>query len=836
MRRRVSLVIAVLTTSLAAAGCWDLNGVKLAGADGGDTDTDSDTDIDTDTDADGGGEVEILGLSADSACTGVSDTIVFTAETTGEITSYSWEFGDGVGDDVAAPSHLYSDLGTYDVSLTVEGPEGTDSLSVPGMIRIIEPGWTRLNPQHFYGDIVEIWVDQAAPTNVWAAAENALLSWSSGESRWNQIAVDGLARLTGVAASSDWPLAAMIVGKDSSDISQVYYYNGTAAADADTGDLLPHDAQEYIGLFMPSSTTALLATMAGSSPEARIFEYTGVVAEQWVSVSATNAFPSAASAFAVGGTTGAWRLFLLNGTTLYSSTLYVNHDSIVTWHSSTLTAPCDVLAAVSAQEVWCGGPNGALFRGVVGADPTPTVAFEDLTTYSSLWTANFHFVDIGVNENADEHLLYATAIDTTTAPPETIIVRASDLDSAPTIALADTSYLLTDAYNAQIAVSGENDVWFGSANSYLSHWDGGVWNNPNGVLTTGTPGIPTAGADNHLYVPTYAGNPQRVLDFDGAEWFSSDLPPASNPKVVWPASADDIWVFGSDGMAARYSMFEWSTQDLGVGTSATFWSAWGSSTDDLWAVGESGSKAPMVMRYNGTGWAHDLSAEEVLGGVVYEIAGTAEDDVYALSEHGILAHFDGTTWAQMEQSLFSAPAEFGVCTSTVSSDCTGSGWAFGGSVLAPVEGGLFAAIVDGLYKTLSTDESNCPIDGDSRCVLTPSTESFLARRPVYYDGTTWTSMEFPDGLFTIVEPDVFMTGLWGAGAGEAYTTAFAEDPDTSEVEMLVLGWDGTVWSPLAEQPADPREFPFIMTGSRPGELFGTGQDPDAIVRYQTCIE
>lgn len=47
------------------------------------------------------------------------------------ITSYLWDFGDGCESTEENPTHLYMGSGTYNVTLTVTGPDGTDSVTLP---------------------------------------------------------------------------------------------------------------------------------------------------------------------------------------------------------------------------------------------------------------------------------------------------------------------------------------------------------------------------------------------------------------------------------------------------------------------------------------------------------------------------------------------------------------------------------------------------------------------------------------------------------------------------------------------------------------------------------
>jgi PKD repeat protein len=54
--------------------------------------------------------------------------VMFTNESTGDITTYSWNFGDGTTDNVQNPApHIYDVPRTYTVTLTVTGPGGSDS-------------------------------------------------------------------------------------------------------------------------------------------------------------------------------------------------------------------------------------------------------------------------------------------------------------------------------------------------------------------------------------------------------------------------------------------------------------------------------------------------------------------------------------------------------------------------------------------------------------------------------------------------------------------------------------------------------------------------------------
>lgn len=71
----------------------------------------------------------VAGLATDKARGAVGEVVRFTDESTGEIASWSWKFGDGYVSTEQNPSHTYTDLEmlNYTVSLTVSNEAGSDS-------------------------------------------------------------------------------------------------------------------------------------------------------------------------------------------------------------------------------------------------------------------------------------------------------------------------------------------------------------------------------------------------------------------------------------------------------------------------------------------------------------------------------------------------------------------------------------------------------------------------------------------------------------------------------------------------------------------------------------
>ena len=54
-------------------------------------------------------------------------TVNFTDQSTGEGLTYSWNFGDGETSTQASPNHIYNQVGTFTVTLTVNNSDGEDT-------------------------------------------------------------------------------------------------------------------------------------------------------------------------------------------------------------------------------------------------------------------------------------------------------------------------------------------------------------------------------------------------------------------------------------------------------------------------------------------------------------------------------------------------------------------------------------------------------------------------------------------------------------------------------------------------------------------------------------
>ncbi|MCH7228614.1 DUF1566 domain-containing protein [Haloferula sp. A504] len=95
----------------------------------------------------GDGLVEVVAASGPPAASfaftpgsGVAPlSVAFTDASTGVVGSHAWSFGDGGSSSDANPVHVFTAPGVYSVSLTVTGPEGSDSTTQADAITVIDP-------------------------------------------------------------------------------------------------------------------------------------------------------------------------------------------------------------------------------------------------------------------------------------------------------------------------------------------------------------------------------------------------------------------------------------------------------------------------------------------------------------------------------------------------------------------------------------------------------------------------------------------------------------------------------------------------------------------------
>ncbi|NOT29161.1 MAG: PKD domain-containing protein, partial [Planctomycetes bacterium] len=66
-------------------------------------------------------------------------SVAFTDLSSSNATGWAWDFGDGTASTLESPVHVFAAPGTYDVTLSVTSPTGTDARTYPGLITVLQP-------------------------------------------------------------------------------------------------------------------------------------------------------------------------------------------------------------------------------------------------------------------------------------------------------------------------------------------------------------------------------------------------------------------------------------------------------------------------------------------------------------------------------------------------------------------------------------------------------------------------------------------------------------------------------------------------------------------------
>ena len=111
-------------------------------------------------------------------------TVTFTNTSTGTVTGWAWDFGDPASgannsSTLQNPSHVYSNVGAYTVTLTATGPGGGDIETKSSMITVLREvlKFDGVNDFVLVADApslriatytVGVWIKPAVPTRIWS--------------------------------------------------------------------------------------------------------------------------------------------------------------------------------------------------------------------------------------------------------------------------------------------------------------------------------------------------------------------------------------------------------------------------------------------------------------------------------------------------------------------------------------------------------------------------------------------------------------------------------------------------------------------------------------------
>ncbi len=230
-----------------------------------------------------------------------------------------------------------------------------------------------------------------------------------------------------------------------------------------------------------------------------------------------------------------------------------------------------------------------------------------------------------------------------------------------------------------------------------------------------------------------------VYHYNGKRWVSLPEQFENTLCSVYAFSSDFIVAGGSSGYLFTGAGTDW-TRDIPEVTT-NFKNVWGTSLDNLYAVSEDG----LIYRYDGASWS-----EVIVTGSGYpfdKIWGLSEEEIYTIGDEGVFL-FNGSDW----QQIYSGPTNDIWGTSSTN---------------------IFATtIIDHWHSHL-----------------------------MHYDGSEWTIRVYSfDKGTSQYSFDSYCTGVWGTQEGELFVVGHYYVTDSVNqivfYNPMIQHWDGFSWEEL----------------------------------------
>ncbi len=278
----------------------------------------------------------------------------------------------------------------------------------------------------------------------------------------------------------------------------------------------------------------------------------------------------------------------------------------------------------------------------------------------------------------------------------------------------------------------------------LSRWDGATWSafspQPPFQNVPAFQGVVTASSDDDIWLQQFGFvDSFPVTRWTGATWLdvSPTFPSGTRWTPIWLAGPNDAWlavqlptpVTPDLSEIPQPALYHWTgsawTQtpshlDSVVG-GAGVGPFWGSSPNDVWL--SVGSATPGFIHWNGQAWTTALE--------VFSLWGSSATDIWAggwsKNEQGVMWHFDGTSWSEVDVALSGFFGSiWGSCSgdfwATFENPTRGSSelWHYVGSVWSIFD--LGASQVPGLITGTSPDDV---------WITVPNSITLLHRQPAF---------------------------------------------------------------------------------------------------------
>jgi hypothetical protein len=248
----------------------------------------------------------------------------------------------------------------------------------------------------------------------------------------------------------------------------------------------------------------------------------------------------------------------------------------------------------------------------------------------------------------------------------------------------------------------DDDIWAAGQDPTVQHWDGKSWSPvaPQGSLTASYPSCNGIWGSSSTDV-WFACTGGVIFHFDGTaltEPPGLPIPNTSTLGSVYGTGPNDVWAGGGAGTLAHFDGTSWTLSDSG--TTGSISSVWAADPDHAWAIAN-GS----ILTWNGTAWSQ---VSGVGNQELDVVSGTAANDVWALGQQGVAAHWDGASWtASTVNGIYFKAAWGNAGTKDLWADGTAINGLnvmhWNGTTWTPVPSAPFTFTVKGIWASATSD-------------------------------------------------------------------------------------------------------------------------------------
>ena len=144
-----------------------------------------------------------------------------------------------------------------------------------------------------------------------------------------------------------------------------------------------------------------------------------------------------------------------------------------------------------------------------------------------------------------------------------------------------------------------------------------------------------------------------IVRYDGSEVRRLDSGVANDIWWVAPGTGDTLWMSGANGLILRCNQTDETCKDLSVGGSRTFFGIFALADDDVWAVGGDITGAGNLhdaFHFDGASWTPVTDWPDSMDETTtfFKVWGRSANDLTIIGTKGVMLHFDGTEWKNIE--------------------------------------------------------------------------------------------------------------------------------------------------------------------------------------------